>query len=279
MFLFLISGDCLWKEALLWAFKQKKPVILLISRDTRVSYSREKTAIKPISLPSCNTGKLVFSKRLNKLCWEMLLWSSCPRASVFPCSSSVFTLIFHFLFFLLLFLCILNYGAGGEFLTQYLLFFSLLFLILFLFLLFDRFTIFYSCPFCTTERTKMKGRLSGIKSAKGKTMRWQRTQWLLFTFCIALTCMTTPCYNQNMQLLKTWVTVFRQHSSHFLVNSHHTIPVCCSQTNACFHLFTKLPSSTPSEKRMSTVWQIFLPATQEQQKDSNSHLRNALSQQ
>lgn len=84
MFLFLIKRDWLWKEDLLWAFKQKKPILLLIIRDTRVSSSREKKAIKPISLPSCNTGKLVFSKRLNKLCWEMLLWSSCPRASVSP---------------------------------------------------------------------------------------------------------------------------------------------------------------------------------------------------
>ena len=62
----------------------------------------------------------------------------------------------------------LNCWVGGGFLTQYFLFFSLLFLILFLFLLFDRFIIFYSCVFCTTEGRKTKGRLSIIKSIKGK---------------------------------------------------------------------------------------------------------------
>lgn len=42
------------------------------------------------------------------------------------------------------------------------------------------------------ERTKMKGRMSVIRSAKGKAMRHQRMQWLQFTVCVNLPAELLP---------------------------------------------------------------------------------------
>lgn len=50
-------------------------------------------------------------------------------------------------------------------------------------------------------------------------------------------------YKVHTTILKTWVTVFRQHYSHLLVNSHHTIPIYCSQSfKTSLHVFICLPN-------------------------------------
>lgn len=134
----------------------------------------------------------------------------------------------------------LNCRAGGGFLIQYFLFFSLLFLTLFLFLLLDRFIIFYSCLFCTTEGRKMKGRLSVIRTVKGKrkSFLWDvrrcnddsknakywiphcpffTSLYICFLSTLLLPAWLLPAIIKIYNYPKTQVTVFRQHYLHLLV--------------------------------------------------------------
>jgi len=82
---------------------KKHPAILLSSIGTGVSCSRAADSYQILLALLQHREVTVISKRLKKLCHEMLLRSSCPSANISPAprqsSSSSFIFFFFFFFF------------------------------------------------------------------------------------------------------------------------------------------------------------------------------------